>query len=164
MTANVGQITRVSHDSRKVYPITRWELNRSVYDWANATGQPEAYFRSSYLGSHVIVVYPGPSDDDNPLLIWATKNPDMLSADGDEPELPSWCHFGIALRAAAKAKRKYGEQRGVELATAYDAMAAGYLSLLRAIVANKSTERVIAMSARPRDRRRPKPWDEEIVD
>lgn len=101
---------------------------------------------------------------ENEFVVWATKNPAPLVTVTQYPEMPRWGHVGIAMRAAAKALGKHGEQQNTELAAAYDMMAKDYLSLQRAFVSGRSGERLTSMGGGGTNRRRaPKVWDTLIV-
>lgn len=100
------------------------------------------------------------------LQVWHVKNPHVLdlTACNDEPELPPWAHLAIAYRAAARALKRHGEQMNGDLAKAYEAISLDYADLLRALVANRTPERIVAMGstwARPHVRN-PKPYDQII--
>lgn len=43
LPATVGQVIRVAYDNRKVYPITKWELDRLEHDWEAQTGYVSHY-------------------------------------------------------------------------------------------------------------------------
>jgi hypothetical protein len=43
LPATVGQVFRVSYDNRKVYPTTKWELDRTEHDWEAQTGYVSHY-------------------------------------------------------------------------------------------------------------------------
>lgn len=92
------------------------------------------------------------------LMVWATKTPADLSA-CDEPEFPCWSHISIAYKAAAKALRKYGEQKNDALADAYDAIGETYWELVRNFMSNRTPEQTLVVGARTRVRGlRPWPW------
>lgn len=100
------------------------------------------------------------------LVVWATKNPPLMTADDDEPELPPWSHLGLAFGAAAKALKKYGEQRNDICASAYQAMADSYWKMLKGLIGNRSTEQTMMMSSMGGQRTRgvrPYPWPPLVV-
>ena len=221
LVREVGQVMRVEYDSRKVYPTTKWELDRTEPDWENLSGYVSNYiltqmnnrrlrlfkapsegggfsvgdsdefgavtdigdgvntftFSSEYgviadtSGGDWDVTFAGEygevillSGTSNNLFVWATRVPPLLVEATDAPELPNWCHLGIAYRAAAKALGKHGEQGDMEKAEVYDALANEYGKLLKGFVANRSGERIVTMSRGGNRQRRPRPWDQEIVD
>lgn len=124
---------------------------------------------NNFVGEYGVVTITGGAGDT--LEVWATKHPGswgLYSSTGStiqnfaaNMELPQWCHMGVIFRAAAKALTTYGEQKNPALAAAYNAIAGDYEKLLRGFVRNRSGERMTAMG-RPKTRRKPQPWDEEI--
>lgn len=99
------------------------------------------------------------------LMVWAVMNPPALDSNCDQPLLPQWCHLGLCFAAAARALRKYGEQRNEALASVYDAIAGDYVKTLLSHVGNRTPERLVAMGRGPgQGLRVPRPWDTEIVD
>ena len=98
-----------------------------------------------------------------PMMVWAIMNPPELT-ECDEPLLPPWTHIALCFAAAARALRKYGEQRNDQLADVYEAMAADFAKALKSHVGNRTPERLEGMGrATGGGIRKPKPWDTEIV-
>jgi hypothetical protein len=163
MSANVGQVFRVSFDDRKIFNVTKSELDCGAVDWEALTGFVSNYV-TGWQNNRTIRVYQKPTGGEGYSLdIWAVKVPDVLSA-CDEPELPCWSHLGIAYRAAAKALRKYGEQKNEPLADAYDVIALDYGKLLKAYVSTRIPEQVMVVGSRMplRGIRKPQPWDTPV--
>jgi hypothetical protein len=99
------------------------------------------------------------------LVVWAAKNPVALVDDTDEPELPAWFHIALAFSAAARALRKYGEQRNIPAADVYQAMTDEYVGMLKHRIGNRTPSKMtIASSSSTQSRgfRRPMPWDQTV--
>ena len=74
------------------------------------------------------------------LMVWCIKTPAAMTG-CDEPELPPWCHLGLAFGAAARALMKEGEQGDPELSAIYAAVAKDYADLLKGYTNNRTPER-----------------------
>jgi hypothetical protein len=99
------------------------------------------------------------------LVVWAAKNPVALVEDTDEPELPAWFHIALAFSAAARALRKYGEQKNTPAADVYQAMTDEYVGMLKQRIGNRTPSKMtIASSSSTKSRgfRRPMPWDQTV--
>ena len=96
------------------------------------------------------------------LMVWAVKNPAIISGECAEPELPPYSHLGLCYAAAAAALLKHGEMRDEAMAAFYASIAQEYLSLLKGYTNNRTPERVLAVGGQTVGIRRPKPWDRVI--
>ena len=158
------------------YTYTDWLLGdvyavdaRTKHDYASATGNKVAYI---CILAHTASATTEPGVGATwttywvPLnaAVWAIKNPTQLVASTDEPELPAWCHMGLAYGAAARALSKYGEQQNKAVAGIYQAMADEYWGMLKAMVANKMPERTVSMGRAQTSRGvRPYPWPPAVT-
>ena len=160
-----------------LYVYTRWALStvyavdaRATHDLATATGNRVAYCCILFHTASA-TTEPGVGATWESywvpiaLMVWAVKNPYKMVLSADEPELPPWCHIALAYSAASKALMKYGEQRNEAAAKVYAALAEEYWVMLRAIVSNRTPERLVAMSSgSPRKHSvRPYPWPPAVT-
>jgi hypothetical protein len=98
-------------------------------------------------------------------VVWGAKNPAPMVEDTDEPELPAWFHIALAFSAAARALRKYGEQKNVPASDVYQAMTDEYVSMLKHRIGNRTPSKVTVVGSRitnTRGFRRPMPWDQTV--
>jgi hypothetical protein len=99
------------------------------------------------------------NDAVNNVEVWATKDPDDMTADNDEPELPNWTHQAIAHMAASRAMMKEAETKNPASAQACVMMARVYIDHLRKMVVERTPNKITHMGqlgARPLSRQRPR--------
>lgn len=115
-------------DKTPLRNVTPYEMDRLRAGWGF---QSKSWgYITSQQSPLTIRLVDTPSDTGT-LTVHSVGIPEAMDGRCDTPELPSWCHEGIAFGAAARALGRYGEQQNKGLSQAYGVIYDAYLGTLK---------------------------------